>query len=135
MDKLKKMFKFLERYNLPRLITSTEIESVIKSSQQTETPNHSQQQSPGQGGFTDEFYQTFVLSHSVVSDSLWPHGLYVARQASLSMGILQARILEWIAMPSSKGSSQPRDQTQVSCITGRFFTVWVTRETKHLEKS
>ena len=64
------MFKFLERYNLPRLITNTEVESVIKSSQQTETPNNSQQQSPGQGGFTDEFYQTFVLSHSVVYDSL-----------------------------------------------------------------
>ena len=35
-----------------------------------------------------------------------------ARQAPLSMGILQARILEWVAMPSSRGSSQPRDQTQ-----------------------
>ena len=38
-------------------------------------------------------------------------------------GILQARTLEWIAVPSSKGSSQPRDQTQVSHIAGRFFTV------------
>ena len=47
----------------------------------------------------------------------------VARQARLSMGILQARILEWVAMPSSRGSSQPRDQTQVSCIAGGFFTV------------
>ena len=37
-------------------------------------------------------------------------------------GILQARILEWVARPSSRGSSQPRDGTQVSCITGRFFT-------------
>ena len=36
-------------------------------------------------------------------------------------GILQARILEWVAMASSRGSSQHRDQTQVSCITGRFF--------------
>ena len=36
-------------------------------------------------------------------------------------GIFQASILEWVAMPSSRGSSQPRDQTQVSCITGRFF--------------
>ena len=34
-------------------------------------------------------------------------------------GILQARILEWVAIPSSKGSSQPREQTQVSCIVGR----------------
>ena len=39
--------------------------------------------------------------------------------------ILQARILEWIAIPFSRGSSQPRDQTQVSCIAGGFFIVWV----------
>ena len=37
-------------------------------------------------------------------------------------GILQARILEWVAFPFSRGSSQPRYQTQVSCIAGRFFT-------------
>ena len=43
-------------------------------------------------------------------------------------GILQARILEWVAFPFSRGSSQPRDQTQVSHITGRFFTSWATRE-------
>ena len=68
-----------------------------------------------------------LLSHSVVSDSLRPHGL-VACQAPLSIGILQARILEWVAMPSSRGSSQPRDWTQVSCSVGRFFTIWSTRE-------
>jgi len=43
--------------------------------------------------------------------------------APLSMGILQARILEWIAMPFSRGSSQPRDGTQLPCIAGRFFTI------------
>ena len=43
-------------------------------------------------------------------------------------GILQARILEWVARPFSRGSPRPRDQTQVSCIAGRFFTVLVTRE-------
>ena len=43
-------------------------------------------------------------------------------------GILQARILEWVAFPSSRGSSQPRDQTQVYHIVGRFFTSWATRE-------
>ena len=43
-------------------------------------------------------------------------------------GDLQARILEWVAMSSSRGSSQPRDQTQVSRIAGGFFTVWATRE-------
>ena len=36
-------------------------------------------------------------------------------------GILQPRILEWVAVPFSRGSSQPRDRTQVSCIAGRFF--------------
>ena len=43
-------------------------------------------------------------------------------------GILQARILEWVAFPFSRGSSELRDQTQVSCIAGRFFTRGATRE-------
>ena len=43
-------------------------------------------------------------------------------------GTLQARILEWVAFPSCRGSSQPRDQTQVSHIEGRFFTKRVMRE-------
>ena len=43
-------------------------------------------------------------------------------------GVLQARILAWVAIPFSKGSSWPRDQTQISCIAGRFFTIWATRE-------
>ena len=60
-------------------------------------------------------------SHLVVSNSLWPHGLYCA-------WILQARILEWVAIPFSRGSSQPRDRTQVSLIAGEFFTIWATRE-------
>ena len=42
--------------------------------------------------------------------------------------ILQARILEWVAYPFSRGSSQPRDQTQVSCIAGGFFTSCATGE-------
>ena len=49
-------------------------------------------------------------SRSVVSDSLQPHG------------ILQARILEWVAFPFPRVSSQPRDRTQVSCIAGRLST-------------
>ena len=60
-----------------------------------------------------------VLSRSVMSDSAtpWPTRLL------LSMGILQARILEWLAMPSSRESSQPMDRTPVFHITGGFFTV------------
>ena len=56
-----------------------------------------------------------------------------ARQAALSMGILQARILEWAAMPSSRASSQPRDQTQVSHIASWFFIIWATREA-HIDR-
>ena len=47
-------------------------------------------------------------------------------------GIHQARILEWIAFPFSRGSSQPRDQIQVSHIAARFFTHWATSEAHHL---
>jgi len=43
-------------------------------------------------------------------------------------GILQARMLERVAFPFSRGSSQSRDWTQVSCIAGGFFTSWATRE-------
>ena len=74
--------------------------------------------------YTDISSGSVVFSHSVVSDSVTPWT--VAHQAPLSMGILQARVLEWVVMPSS---SQPKGRTQVSCIAGRFFTDWVTRET------
>ena len=43
-------------------------------------------------------------------------------------GILQARILEWVAIPFSRGSSQSRDRTHISHIAGGFFTSWATRE-------
>ena len=94
-------------------------------------------------------------SHSVVSDTLQPHGLYRPRNSpgqipgvgslSLLQGIFPTQgsnpglphcrwvlyqlshkgtpsILEWVAYPFSRGSSQPRNQTRVSCIAGRFFT-------------
>ena len=47
------------------------------------------------------------------------------------MGILQTSILEWVAVPFSRRSFQPRDRTPVSCIAGRFFTVWATRKPKY----
>ena len=47
-------------------------------------------------------------------------------------GILQARILEWVAFPFSRGSSQPRNQTRVSCIAGGFFTNWAIREAQSM---
>ena len=41
-------------------------------------------------------------------------------------GFLQARLLEWVAIPFSRASSRPRDRTQVSCMAGRFITIWAT---------
>ena len=59
-----------------------------------------------------------VLNRSVVSNSYHPMD---CSPPGSSMGILQLRILEWVAVPSSRGSSQPRHQTQVSCIAGGFL--------------
>ena len=54
-------------------------------------------------------------------------GLYDSRDY-MGRGILQARVLEWVAFPFSRGSSQSRDRTQVSRIAGRFFASWATRK-------
>ena len=66
------------------------------------------------------------VGHSVVSDSLRPHGLYSPPGSSFR-GVLQAWILKWVVMPFSRGSSWPKDQTQVSDFAGRFFTIWDIR--------
>ena len=64
-------------------------------------------------------------SYLILSDPVdcHPPGSYV-------YGILQARILECVAMPSSRGSSRPRGRTQFSLIAGGLFTVWATRVEK-----
>ena len=111
------------------------------------------------------FWKWKSVSNSVVSDSLWPHGLYSPRNSpgqntgvgslSLLQGIFPTqglnrgfphcrwiffyqlshkgspRILEWVAYLFSRGSSQPRNRTQVSCIAGGFFTIWATRNPKN----
>ena len=75
-------------------------------------------------GQQSQKYSIYVcVSCSVVSNSLWSH-----LPGSSVHGILQARILEWVAIPFSRVSSRPRDQTPVSCIVGRFFTIWATKE-------
>ena len=80
------------------------------------------------------FTSSVLVSYAVLccSQSLSPVWLFttpwtVANQALLSMGILQARKLEWVAMSSSRGFSQPRDRIQVFHIAGGFFTIWATR--------
>ena len=56
----------------------------------------------------------------------------VAHQALLTMGIFQAKILEWVAMSSSMRSFQPRDWSQASHTAGGFFTVWATRKSLYI---
>ena len=68
-----------------------------------------------------------MWSRSVVSDSLRPHG------GSSIHGNFQASVLEWVAISFSRGSSQARDQTQVSHIAGRRFTLWATRSANNLK--
>ena len=65
------------------------------------------------------------VCHSDMFNFLWAPGSSVH-------GILRARILEWGATPFSRGSSQPRDQTHISCIAGRFFIIWATKEAHSL---
>ena len=65
------------------------------------------------------------VTGSVMADSLQPQDY--SPPVSSVRGILQARILEWVGILFSRGSSEPSDWTWVSCIAGRFFTIWVTR--------
>ena len=75
------------------------------------------------------FQHFCLLSHFTVT--LWT----VACQCPLSIGFSQTRILEWVAMPSSRGSSQPRSQTCISCdssIAGGFFATEPEYTRKHI---
>ena len=78
------------------------------------------------GSRTASCTQWMKLSRSVVSDSCDP--MDYSLPVSSVHGILQARILESVAVLFARGSSQPRDWTQVSCIAGGFFTNWATRK-------
>ena len=60
---------------------------------------------------------------------LQPHGLYPTRLSA--HGISQANILEWVVLPFSRGSSQSRDQINVSCIRRQIFYHWATREAQY----
>ena len=69
-------------------------------------------------------YSSLCVSRSVMSDSLPPRRLQPTRL--LCPWESQARILKWVAISFFRGSSQPRGRTHVSCIVGRFFTIWAT---------
>ena len=67
-----------------------------------------------------------ILGSESASPTLWDPTNWFLSPGSSVQGILQARMLEWVAISFSKGSSWSRDWTRVSCIAGRFFTVWAT---------
>ena len=74
----------------------------------------------------------WTVNHSVVSDSI-----DCSLPGSSVHGISQARILEWVAILFSRGSSQPRDRAHVSCVSsvaGGFFTIWATWEAHDIQK-
>ena len=73
-----------------------------------------------------DFVLQFVLSCAAVSDFFDP--MHCSQPDPSVHGILQARILEKVAIHFSRGSSQPRDRTSVSCIASWLFTIWATRE-------
>ena len=69
----------------------------------------------------------YVVSQSVMSD-ICDHSMDYSPPGSSIDGLLQVTILEWVAIPFSRGSSWPWDQTWVSCIEGRFSTIWSIRK-------
>ena len=73
-------------------------------------------------------YASLCYAYSLSSIWLFSTPWTVAHQAPLFTEILQVRIREWVVMPYSRGSSQPRNWTDVSCIAGGFFTSWAPRE-------
>ena len=75
-------------------------------------------------------FKYISVSPSVMSNYLWP--MDCSPPGFSIHGILQVEILEWVAISISRGSSWPRDQTQVSCLAGRFFTIWATKEASSL---
>ena len=64
----------------------------------------------------------------ILSMGKWKYPTLCDPMDCIVHGILQARIWEWVAFPFSRVSSQPRDWSQVSCIAGRFFASWATKE-------
>ena len=74
-------------------------------------------------------------SHSTLQPhELQPHDRGSPPGSSVH-GILQAKILEWVAIVFSRGSFRPRDRTQVPCIAGRFFTIWAIREAQNKKEA
>ena len=103
--------------------------------------------SPGEGnGKESDMTEQLTHTHTIIytkHQAPWKVKVRVAQSCptlcdpmdSTVHGILQARILEQVAIPFFRGSSWPRDRTHISNTAGRFFTIWATREAQTLYKS
>ena len=85
--------------------------------------------------WTDIKHQSSKIPENLESASRSDHVWLFATPGFSVHGIFQARVLEWVAISFSRRSSRPRDWTQISCIVGRCFTVWATREVFFLANS
>ena len=101
-----------------------------KQERQEPSPKLTSQLCPGPCCCSFSLLVKWGLPWSIYSTSVWKSLSHVQLFVTPRTihGILQARILEWVAFLFSRGSSQPRDRTQVSHIAGRFFTSWATRD-------
>ena len=96
-------------------------------------------QAPPSMGFSrQEYWSAVPLSSLSESESEVTHScptlcnpMDCSLPGSSLHGILQARVLKWVAISFSRGSSGPRDRTRVSCIPGRHFKLWATREARY----
>ena len=74
-------------------------------------------------------FNTFLVTQTKVKVKVSQLCLTLSNPTDYTVhGVLQARKLQWVAFPFSSGSFQSKDQTQVSCISGGFFSSWATRE-------
>ena len=137
---IERLSKLIERFNLNILIKKSRRIDYNQTSKQRESPQGilcTNKEWLGTRALTWKDVHKMLLSGKKhVKSSLyslkvkgghWYPTLCNPRSYTVH-GVLQARIPDWVAFPFSRGSSQPRDRAQVSCIAGRFFTFWTTRE-------
>ena len=129
------LYSFMCSFNKHLLRTYYLLSPMLGTRQSTEQSPAPRSLYSGQLSFIDSplllnlqmLAMCVCINWSGMSDSLWPLD-YSLPPGSSVHGISQARVLEWVAVAFSRGSSQPRDRTRVSCIVGRFFTIWTTRD-------
>ena len=123
-------------FNLLKIFFLHTVENLTSKSYLEENVNFLGPKSLGKGMILLDQIISFALANCQVKVLISHVRLFVtpwtvAFPGSSVHGISQARILEWVVIPFSRGSSWPRDRTWVSYFAGRFFTPWATREASY----